>query len=200
MSGVLRLSLGILGLALMVMGTVGYQWRKRPGCPGPGSMRLWLQIHVASGVVGPLLILLHSGLAFRGMAGVAFWLMMTVVASGLVGRFWFTTVPRAPALDDGAVARLEEETRRLEEAEARRAPGSNMSGGAAAVAMAGVEIRALRTLLQEERTALRDRRAHARRRQVLSVWWIFHVPLTATLVAVALVHALGALYYGVFLR
>src|SRR5690606_17029338 len=77
--------LGALGFLLMLVGTAGYAWRKRRS--GPGAMQRWLQAHVVTGLVGPYLVLLHTGFAFRGIAGASFVLVAVVVVSGIIGRF-----------------------------------------------------------------------------------------------------------------
>lgn len=96
-SGLVGHGLGVLGLLAMAAGTGGYSWRRKRS--GPGSMQRWLQTHVVTGIVGPYLVLLHTGFHFRGLAGVAFLLLAVVVASGFVGRFAYTTVPKMPAGD-----------------------------------------------------------------------------------------------------
>ena len=55
-----------------------------------GSTRFWFALHMTLGIVGPLLIILHSTLAFGSLnATVAFASMALVAASGIVGRFLY---------------------------------------------------------------------------------------------------------------
>jgi hypothetical protein len=82
--------LGIAGFLLMAFAQVGYSWRKRPQCTGPGPAYRWLQVHAFSGLVGPYLVLLHSAFRFRGLAGVLSLLTLVVVLSGVAGRYWYT--------------------------------------------------------------------------------------------------------------
>jgi len=56
-----------------------------------GSMASWLSFHMVTGLVGPYMVLLHTTMQFRGVAGVAMLLTAIVVASGLVGRYVYTT-------------------------------------------------------------------------------------------------------------
>ncbi len=107
-SGLVGHSLGVLGFLGMLVGSFGYSWRKSPARTGPGSLEAWMTAHVIAGIVGPYLVLLHTGFAFRGLAGVAFWAMVLVVASGIVGRYvyarramawwWLLHVPVALAM------------------------------------------------------------------------------------------------------
>ncbi len=55
-----------------------------------GSTRFWFALHMTLGIAGPLLIVLHSTLAFGSLnATVAFASMALVAASGIVGRFLY---------------------------------------------------------------------------------------------------------------
>ncbi|HYR11267.1 MAG TPA: hypothetical protein VEQ60_26030, partial [Longimicrobium sp.] len=56
----------------------------------------WMQAHVFAGLVGPYLVLLHTAFQFRGLAGVLALMVLVVVASGVVGRFAYTAVPKTP--------------------------------------------------------------------------------------------------------
>ncbi|HEU4561910.1 MAG TPA: hypothetical protein VFS20_29055 [Longimicrobium sp.] len=100
-SGVFGHGLGILGFLLMLFAETGYTWRKNVRREGWGPMRHWLQAHVFTGLVGPYLVLLHTAFEFRGLAGVTALLVLVVVASGCVGRFAYTAVPKHPAAPDG---------------------------------------------------------------------------------------------------
>ncbi len=82
--------LGIAGFLLMAFAQVGYSWRKRPQCTGPGPAYRWLQLHAFTGLVGPYLVLLHSAFRFRGLAGVLSLLVLVVVLSGVAGKYWYT--------------------------------------------------------------------------------------------------------------
>lgn len=137
-AGLVGHGLGILGGLLMLVAQTAYTWRKRPERSGPGPTRLWLQIHVVAGLVGPYLILLHTAFRFRGLAGVLTLLMLVVVLSGCVGRYAYTAAPVAAGRDDKS--------------------------------------------------------------RPLAIWYLLHVPLTAALFGLALMHVAGALYYTHLLR
>jgi hypothetical protein len=59
-----------------------------------GSTRHWLDIHVLLGLSAPFIIAFHSSFKFQGFAGVAFWIMAAVSASGVVGRYLYSQIPR----------------------------------------------------------------------------------------------------------
>lgn len=89
--------LGILGTLLMIMTETLYSARKRLGFFKVGRVRHWLSFHIFTGIVGPTLVLMHSGLEFRGLAGLTMFLTVLVVASGFLGRYIYTAVPRTLA-------------------------------------------------------------------------------------------------------
>lgn len=91
-------ALGILGAILMLMAETLYTMRKRFGWfRRLGQVRHWLSFHIFTGIVGPALVLMHTGLEFRGLAGLTTLLTILVVASGFLGRYIYTAVPRTLA-------------------------------------------------------------------------------------------------------
>jgi hypothetical protein len=88
--------LGIIGALLMLMTEILYTLRKRTRWLNwAGPLRYWLSLHIVTGIVGPFLVLMHTGLQFRGLAGVSFLLTVIVVASGFIGRYIYTALPRS---------------------------------------------------------------------------------------------------------
>jgi hypothetical protein len=90
-------ALGILGAGLMIMTEFLYSARKRWHIFRFGRVRNWLSFHIFTGIVGPFLVLMHTGLEFRGLAGITMLLTLLVVLSGFVGRYIYTSVPRTLA-------------------------------------------------------------------------------------------------------
>jgi hypothetical protein len=94
-SGAIGLTLGVAGAVAMVS-TLPYAVRKRwRPMARLGSMRGWLEVHIFFGIVGPLLVTLHTSFKFNGLISVGYWLMMTVWASGFVGRYLYVRIPRS---------------------------------------------------------------------------------------------------------
>ena len=88
-------SLGIVGTLLMVLTEVMYSVRKRTSLLNwAGPVRYWLSFHIFTGIVGPFMVLMHTGLQFRGLAGISFILTLIVVGSGFIGRYLYTALPR----------------------------------------------------------------------------------------------------------
>lgn len=90
-------ALGILGAILMIMTETLYSARKRWKFFKFGQVRHWLSFHIFTGIVGPALVLMHTGWEFRGLAGLTMLLTVLVVASGFLGRYIYTAVPRSLA-------------------------------------------------------------------------------------------------------
>jgi hypothetical protein len=59
-----------------------------------GSSKHWLDIHVMLGLTAPFIIALHASFKFRGFAGMAFWIMVAVALSGVIGRYLYGQIPR----------------------------------------------------------------------------------------------------------
>lgn len=87
--------LGIVGTLLMIMTETAYSLRKRTALLNwAGPVRYWLSLHIFTGIVGPFMVLMHTGLQFRGLAGISVLLSLIVVGSGFVGRYLYTALPR----------------------------------------------------------------------------------------------------------
>ena len=88
-------ALGIAGAALLFGGTAAYEARKRMRVlSNAGSLKTWLEMHIFCGLVGPALVTLHTSFKFNGIVSVAYWSMLSVVASGFVGRYLYAKIPR----------------------------------------------------------------------------------------------------------
>lgn len=88
------LLLGVAGTVLMVL-MLSYIARKRMRLlRGAGPMRRWLDFHIYCGVFGPLFIVLHSSFKVGGLVAIAFWSMVAVALSGVLGRYLYVQFPR----------------------------------------------------------------------------------------------------------
>jgi hypothetical protein len=109
--------LGITGVALMTAMHLYTLRKKVPWMNRLGPTSLWLEFHIFCGVLGPVLITLHTSFKFNGLISVAYWSMVVVVLSGFVGRYLYVRIPRSIRgieLTDAELAvRAAEATRRL---------------------------------------------------------------------------------------
>jgi hypothetical protein len=87
--------LGVAGGVGMLL-LLGYPMRKHLRfMHGLGPAKGWFIGHMVLGVTGPLLILLHSGFNIGSLnAGVAFYSMLAVAGSGVIGRFLYLQLHR----------------------------------------------------------------------------------------------------------
>lgn len=94
-SGYVGQSAGILAV-LIFFGLLLYPLRKRwKALAFTGSVGKWLDVHVAAALTLPLLLAIHAGWRSTGIIGLGFTAMMIVWASGLIGRYVYTRIPRA---------------------------------------------------------------------------------------------------------
>ena len=97
---------GNVGL-ILILGNMLYLVRRRlVNVPWLGSMKVWMDWHVFSGVVGPSFIILHSAFTLRTWAAIVSSASLAiVVATGLFGRYLYRLVPRVA---DGRIEPHEE--------------------------------------------------------------------------------------------
>lgn len=93
-SGTIGIKLGVLGTILFFIIFL-YALRKViPWLGRWGTARHWMDFHVIAGVTAPILIAFHASFKFQGIAGFAFWIMLAVAISGIVGRYLYAQIPR----------------------------------------------------------------------------------------------------------
>jgi hypothetical protein len=54
-----------------------------------------MDFHVIAGLSAPVIIAFHASFKFHGLAGVAFWIMVAVAISGVIGRYLYSQIPRS---------------------------------------------------------------------------------------------------------
>lgn len=85
---------GVAGLVLM-SATLLYSVRKKSRkLSKVGSTKVWLEVHIFCGLVGPAFVTLHTTFKFNGVVSIAYWSMIVVVASGFVGRYLYVRIPK----------------------------------------------------------------------------------------------------------
>jgi len=94
-SGAYGHGIGILGTLMILFGVVLYIARKRYNfMVKQFRLKYLLEFHIFLCTLGPILILFHTAFKFGGLVSVAFWSMVAVVASGVIGRFIYIQIPR----------------------------------------------------------------------------------------------------------
>ncbi len=96
-SGYIGQSAGLLAVAVFLFLWL-YPLRKRfRWLAWTGAIARWLDVHVLLALALPLLVAVHASWHFTGVIGLGFWAMMIVWASGVVGRYIYTRIPRGRA-------------------------------------------------------------------------------------------------------
>ena len=94
-SGFYGHGLGILGTLMVLIGVTIYSTRKRlRSLRSIGKLSRWLEIHIFLCTLGPVLIVCHTTFKVGGIAAIAFWTMLSVFTSGIIGRFLYVLIPR----------------------------------------------------------------------------------------------------------
>lgn len=107
-SGVIGLRLGISGFVLFAMVFL-YPLRKHWSFLGRfGKTRNWFDYHVMLGLSAPVLITFHSAFKLNGFAGMAYWTMLALVASGIVGRYFYAQIPRSIGTAEMSLKEMQE--------------------------------------------------------------------------------------------
>jgi hypothetical protein len=93
-SGVYGHGIGILGTLMILFGVGIYIARKRYNfMTRQLRLKYLLEFHIFLCTLGPILILFHTAFKFGGIVSVAFWSMVAVVLSGVIGRFIYIQIP-----------------------------------------------------------------------------------------------------------
>jgi hypothetical protein len=185
-------SLGIIGLTLMLMTETLYSLRKRAMRRPWGTMRAWLRFHIVTGIVGGWLVFLHAAGGFQGLAGWLTAMTGVVVASGFIGRYIYTAVPRTA---DGVMVEAQELQAQL--VVLRASLAERPADGSAIATARHVDERVARARLRQlERQIAALRWA----RRSLATWHTIHIPLGMVLFVTAFVHVAASVYYSTLLR
>lgn len=176
-SGIVGLPLGIVG-AIAMLSTLPYAARKRwRPLARLGATSKWLEVHIFFGIVGPVLVTLHTAFKFNGVVSVGYWLMMTVWASGFVGRYLYVRIPKTIRGVELSRQELEAELNRISE---------TLSGTAAPP----------RALIREHAVLSRRIKYLERTRRTFHYWHVFHRPLVYGMVVIVGFHVALAVYLG----
>lgn len=84
---------GLIGGIAMALALI-YALRKRMKLMRrAGNMEAWYYFHLLGGVLGPLLIVFHTGFTIKSInSGVALFTMIAIVLSGVFGRYIYTRI------------------------------------------------------------------------------------------------------------
>src|SRR5512140_3385170 len=154
-----------------------------------GTMRAWLRFHIVTGIVGGWLVFLHAAGTFQGLAGWLTAMTAVVVASGFIGRYIYTAVPRTA---DGVIVEAQELQAQLA---ALRATLPVAAVGVAAMAAVARPVQPAAERATRQRLRQLERQIAALRwaRRSLATWHTVHIPLGMVLFVTAFVHVAASL-------
>ncbi len=105
--------LGVAGASMTVL-LLGYSLRKRVrALRRLGPLSRWLDVHIFLGLLGPVLVILHSSFKVQGLVALSFWSMVVVALSGVLGRYLYLQIPRTRAGEALSLQELEAQDRAL---------------------------------------------------------------------------------------
>jgi hypothetical protein len=85
--------MGLVGGVMMLLATGYGLFKHIPALRKLGGMRRWLQVHIFFGIVGPLLVVLHTTFHLGSLNGtIAFIAMVLVYLSGIMGRYLYSKI------------------------------------------------------------------------------------------------------------
>ncbi len=114
-SGRIGLRLGMFGLGLFVLVYL-YPLRKRwPWLQRIGNTKHWLDTHILLGLVAPVFITFHCAFKIHGFAGMAYWAMVGLTISGVVGRYFYAQIPRKIGAAEMSLKEMQEMSAQMAE-------------------------------------------------------------------------------------
>jgi len=123
-TGLVGNRLAILGTSLITIGVSSYMIRKRwKRLQGLGKLRHWLSFHIWCATLGPFLVMLHTSFKVGGIVSIAFWSMVLVVSSGVIGRYVYVRIPKTLNGKFHSMQEIEDEQRALLDEAERTVPG-----------------------------------------------------------------------------
>jgi hypothetical protein len=162
---------GVVGSVLMLL-LLLYSARKRwRFLESWGSPAQWLNVHICFGIVGPLLIILHTTFKVQGLVAVSFWSMAAVALSGVFGRWLYLQIPRNIAGHELSRREIDELEREL-----------------AARAAAAAHPREAARLARRRGKLERNLRRLETVRSIFHYWHVVHKPFAIIMLLIMAVH------------
>ena len=85
--------MGLVGGVMMLFASGYGLFKHIPALRKLGGMRRWLRVHIFFGIVGPLLVVLHTTFHLGSLNGtIAFFAMVLVYLSGIMGRYLYSKI------------------------------------------------------------------------------------------------------------
>ena len=221
-SGVLGHGLGILGTLLIIIGVGMYILRKRYHFLSRYiRLKYLLEFHIFLCVLGPILIVFHTAFKIGGLVSIAFWCMIAVVASGVVGRFIYIQIPRTiegrafslTELNDMKVQLLEQLKTSLGKIDSSELSQFQLQSSIEDKRLYQNNIRTLKNVMNSKGISKREQKnvvnllrdefklsrriRRLNRMQVLFQYWhVAHMPFALIMLVIIVIHVIVTLVFG----
>ena len=175
--------LGIWGTVLMAVGVFLYIPAKRYGIFDRWvRLKYLLEFHIFLCTLGPILILFHTTFKFGGVVSIAFWSMVIVVLSGVIGRFIYLQIPRGIEGRALSLAQAQEKQQELSAwLENSRSKSSE---------------KMKRKMERESAKLARQLKGLERMQRYFRYWHIAHQPFAVIMAVLVIVHVVATLLLG----
>lgn len=206
-SGFIGHGLGIIGSILILAGMLIYILRKRlTALSRWGRLKNWLEFHIFLCTWGTIMVLFHTSFKFGGIISVGFWTLAVVWLSGFIGRYLYIQIPRT--IEDRIMTLnevIELKNKNIELLSTKyhisisdisRKEISKIRLRLLAENFSKKEIRkAVRLALNEKILEGRIKRLE-QMLKIFHYWHIAHVPLTALMIFILIIHVSVVLFFG----
>ena len=213
-SGIFGQGLGIIGTLLIAFGVFFYMGCKRYNWMSRYiRLKYLLEFHIFLCTLGPVFILFHTTFKFGGIVSIAFWSMVAVVLSGVVGRFIYNQIPRSlegrelslgelNAMRTGLAEKLNQHLEAhevIDESVLKLSGTSDIKALKQAIANSKIPRKEKKEILglirQEVRLSRRIDRLHQMQR-FFKYWHVAHLPFALIMLVIVIIHIAVSLIMG----
>lgn len=218
-SGLFGQGLGVVGTFLIFFGVFIYIAHKRYNILGKRvRLKYLLEFHIFLCSLGPVLIVYHTTFKFGGIVSVAFWSMVAVVLSGVIGRYIYLQIPRSIEgrelsmqevknsqldiqgilqkdynLDDSLISMF------LGFSEGDKSKTPSISKLKNVLTQNGVKIQSQRRIIQlvkKERTLARRITRLEYMKKLFRYWHVAHMPFAIIMLVIVIIHVIISFTFG----
>ncbi len=221
-SGLFGQGLGVVGTAMMFVGVFIYIAHKRYNILGKRiRLKYLLEFHIFLCTLGPILVLFHTTFKFGGIVSIAFWSMVAVVLSGVIGRFIYIRIPRSiegraltidelqihkSDLVDSLQTMLGDETEQVKSILLKESKTGLFSGKQSTLkkikrflkqkGKSKKDIRSICKIVGEEITLSHRISRLAMMKKLFDYWHVAHMPFAIIMLIIVVVHVIVAFSFG----
>lgn len=220
-SGAYGHGLGIVGTLMILFGVSIYIARKRYNFMSKQlRLKYLLEFHIFLCTLGPILVLFHTAFKFGGIVSVAFWSMVAVVLSGVIGRFIYIQIPRTIEGRELSLAEVQATKTDLSQILAekykldshsiqlfvRYSSDEETTTGKTTISGLKKELRAQNLSKEEIRTVLKmvlNERSLSKRinrlqtmQKLFKYWHVAHLPFALIMLVIVIIHVAVTLAFG----